>query len=188
MKSEIRTFVAIKIQPEKEILNQLQSFKSIFRNDGIKWVTEENFHLTLRFIGNTTREQLYQLVDRFEIVAQHFNSFQIELKGSGYFRSKNHPRVLFVKVTESDELTALVKEVEKNVVASGFHEELKPFIPHFTLGRIKHLESRARFFTVVDELQEIQYHSAKVAEFILYQSILKPEGPTYKPIKSFKLV
>lgn len=187
MRDEIRTFVALKIHPGKKVLNQLNDFKSIFRNDEIRWVHEDNFHLTLRFIGNTTREQLYTLVDNIELVTEQSESFKLEINGIGSFNSKGKPRVLFAKITESKVLSELVAEIEKSVVAAGFHEELKPFRPHLTLGRIKNLVSRIHFYSVIEELEKINYQDIEVSEFILYQSILKPEGPIYKPIKTFKL-
>lgn len=147
----------------------------------------DNFHLTIRFIGNTTREQLYSLVDKLDRVGEVNQSFQFELKGAGYFSQKGKPRVLFVKISDSESLVALVQSVEKAVVGCGFHEELKPFRPHLTLGRIKHLESRTRFFSIVDDLRNLKFQNVEVTEFILYQSILQPEGPIYKPIKIFKL-
>ena len=73
---------------------------------------EDNFHLTLRFIGDTTREQLYELVDRLETVASIQNSFSFKIEGSGYFKSKGNPRVLFVKITDEDSLKSLVEKVE----------------------------------------------------------------------------
>lgn len=187
MQKQIRTFVALKIQAEKEILNQLEYFKQIFKNDKIKWVNTNDFHLTLRFIGNTTREELYNLVDQLKYIGESNHPFQLEIKGAGYFNAKDKPRVLFVNICDSEPLFSLVKDVEKAVVACGFHQELKPFCPHLTLGRIKHLESRTRFCSIVDDLRNVKYQNVKVAEFVLYQSILKTEGPIYKPIKVFKL-
>lgn len=187
MQKEIRTFVAIKIQAEKELLNQLEQFKQIFKQDKINWVNADNFHLTIRFIGNTTREQLYKLVEKLDRVGEVNQSFQFELKGTGSFSKKGKPRVLFVKISDSESLAALVPSVEKAVVGCGFHEELKPFRPHLTLGRIKHLESRTRSFSIVDELKNVEYQNVQVTEFVLYQSILQPEGPIYKPINTFKL-
>ncbi len=187
MQKEIRTFVAIKIHPEKRLLEQVESFKSAFKDERINWVNEASFHLTLRFIGKTTPEQLNELEDRFEDLAENIKSFSMVIKGTGYFKSKGKPRVLFVKITETEALSELHAALEEQVVASGFHRELKPFRPHLTLGRIKHLESRLRFCSIVDQLDTVEYHQVEVSEFILYQSILKPEGPVYKTIKTFQL-
>ena len=187
MRTEIRTFVAIKIKPEDKLLNQLLDLKRLFKDERINWVGPDNFHLTLRFIGNTTREQLYELVDRFEIVADNSETFELEIKGCNYFKNKRQPRVLFVKASETLQLTSLVKLTENEVIQVGFLPELKMFKPHVTLGRIKRIENLSWFYDVLEQLQQNYYQKAEVKEYILYQSILKPSGPEYRTIKKFEL-
>lgn len=186
MKDVIRTFVALKIQPEQKLIDQLNEFKRLFRNERINWVPENNFHLTLRFIGDTTRQQLYNLVDGLDALAPMFSPYEIKVEGAGYFSAKGKPRVLFLKVIYPEELQRLVSGVEQLVVETGFHPELKPFRPHLTLGRIKHLENSSRFIAILDSLPQHEYQHQMVSEIILYQSILRPEGPVYKPIQKFE--
>lgn len=188
MKKHIRTFVGIKIGAGKRLLEQLSQYKELFKDERINWVDAENFHLTLRFIGNTDKDQLYELVDRFEGIAGRINNFSFEIKGTGYFKSKGQPRVLFVKIHESEELKKLAGCVEESAVEAGFHEELKPFRPHITLGRIKHLRNRLRFYSILDETPELEYQKVSVTEFIIYKSILLPDGPVYEPIRKFELL
>lgn len=187
MKEHIRTFVAVKIEPEPQLLAQFRTFKRLFSDEQINWVPEDNFHLTLRFTGNTTREQLYQLVDQLEEVAIEQEKFSFTIAGAGYFKSKGNPRVLFLKINSEKPLAALADKVEKAAVNTGFHPELKPFRPHLTLGRIKKLNKRNRFISIVDELPEQEYQQVEVTEFILYQSILSADGPIYKVIQKFQL-
>lgn len=188
MREHIRTFIAIKIAPNSEVLKLLQYFKSLFHNDRINWVDTNNLHLTLRFIGNTTRQQLYDLVDRLEQLFSDKSKFEIKLKGSGYFKSKNQPRVLFIKLNESEDLLKLVPEIEEQVVACGFNGEQKTFRPHLTLGRIKSVENRSRLYSLLDEMPTIEYQKVEVKEIILFQSILKQTGPEYRAIKTFPLI
>ncbi|WP_346861394.1 RNA 2',3'-cyclic phosphodiesterase [uncultured Draconibacterium sp.] len=187
MQSQIRTFVAIKIHPDEKLLRQIRTFKHVFDGERINWVPEDQFHLTLRFIGNTTREQLYELVDRFEILMDEYKSFELQITGAGYFNSKGQPRVLFVKIADSVALQKLAASIESNVTAVGFQQELKAFRPHLTLGRIKHLKNKNRFILHLDDLEETEYQKVNVTSFILYQSILRAEGPIYKTIKIFEL-
>ncbi len=184
---EIRTFIAIKISPDQDLLDQFREFKKLFETERINWVPEDNFHLTLRFLGNTTREQLYSLVDRLEEVAKDITTLNFKIEGAGYFKSKGSPRVLFVKISENDALSQLAAKIEEQVTSVGFLPELKPFRPHLTLGRIKFLENRNRFMSIINDLLNKEYQQVEVVEFILYQSILRPEGPVYKAIQTFKL-
>jgi 2'-5' RNA ligase len=128
------------------------------------------------------------LVYRLQHLALNTPSFSLEFKGAGYFRSKENPRVLFVNTTHSNELMALAKGVEEVVVVSGFHAELKPFKPHLTIARIKHVECASSFYSKVDELAEMTYQNTLISEFVLYQSILTTDGPIYKSIKTFKFL
>lgn len=187
MQKEIRTFIALKINAEEHVLHQLNYFKQVFKNDKIRWVAPDNLHLTLRFMGNTTRQQLDKLLDGLEIVAGNNKPFRFKINGADYFKSKGKPRVLFVEIDQSAPLTHLAKQIDTTVVSCEFKEELKPFRPHLTLGRIKYLESRTRFCNIVEALNEKEYQTVDIAEFILYESVLKPDGPIYKPIKTFQL-
>ena len=130
MQKEIRTFVALEIQLGEEILNQLENFKHIFKDDKIRWVSADNFHLTLRFIGNTTRDQLYDLVGKLERVGENNNPFQLEIKGAGSFSNKGKPRVLFVNISESEPFVNLVDSIEKVVVVYACTISLWPCLSH----------------------------------------------------------
>lgn len=188
MENNIRIFIAIKINPEQKLKAQFDEFKLLFKDERINWVQEDNFHLTLRFIGNTNAGQVRVLCDKLVELAKQINPFEFQILGAGYFGTKDNPRVLFVNTRVPDEMKQLANDVEKAVVSLGFRGELKPFRPHLTLGRIKHLENRSRFIRVLDEMPQQHYQSVHVSEFILYQGILRPEGPVYQPIKTFVLV
>ena len=187
MRKHIRTFIGIKITPNKDVIKLLQHFKNRFPNDRINWVDPNSFHLTLRFIGNTTREQLYELVDRLEDLFSDKPRFEIILKGIGYFKSKSQPTVLFIKLNKSEELLQLVPQIEEQVVTCGFDREGKTFRPHLTLGRIKSVENRNRFFSILDEMPTEEYQKVEVTELILFQSIIKQMEPEYRSIKTFLL-
>lgn len=187
MKDKIRTFIAVKIHPEQKLLDQLHEFKRLFKDERINWVPEDNFHLTLRFLGDTTREQLADLHSNLKQLSNQFSSFDFQISGTGTFGSKGNPRVLFVNIQFPEEMGKLAKEIEKVASSVGFHEELKPFRPHLTLGRIKYLENRTRFLQIVNEIPQLDYQTVRVSEFVLYQSILQPGGPIYKPLKTYIL-
>lgn len=188
MEKEIRIFVAVRIETGENLREQFRRLKKLFSDDRINWVPEDNFHLTLRFIGNTNQQKLESLQTRLKEYVAGIAPFNLTLRGVGYFKSKGSPRVVFTKIVESEKLLELAKSVELAVVATGFQEELKPFRPHLTLGRIKHLNNLNRFLSIVDEIPEETFQKVPVSEVILYQSILRPEGPQYKPIKKFQLL
>lgn len=187
MDEKIRTFIAVKIYPEQRLIDQLRDFKRLFKDERINWVPEDNFHLTLRFLGDTTLEQLAVIHSSLEQLSNQLSAFDFQISGTGTFGSKGNPRVLFVNIQFPEDMRILVKKIEEAVVSAGFCEELKPFRPHLTLGRIKHLENRTRFLQIVNEIPQLDYQIVRVSEFILFQSILQPRGPIYKPLKTYLL-
>lgn len=183
MENSIRTFIAIKITPEKKFLNLYLKLKELLNCENIKWVEENNFHLTLRFLGNTTQNQVEEIQYILEKIVSKFQPFQIKLKGVGYFENKKQPRVLFAKINNSRKLQLLATEIKEQIIPLGFMKGTKEFSPHLTLGRIKFIKRKNDFYSLINKFEETEIQKIVVSEIIFYQSILKPGGSIYKPIK-----
>ena len=187
MKDTIRTFIAIKIIPEKKLTELFSHLHNSLKAEEIKWVDINNLHLTLRFLGETNREQVSETIKVLEIIASHFNSFQIEIKGVGVFKNKMQPRVLFLSVVNNLILKELADKIRENLNFMEFDEDEKTFNPHLTLGRIKYIENKDAFYALANRYSNEKIQSFTVSEITFYQSILSTAGPTYKPIKIVKL-
>lgn len=182
-----RTFIAIKIKPEKPLSELISELKGAFKSEQLKWVEEFNLHLTLHFIGETTHFQVKAVTEMLQLATGMKPAFMLTFKGTGYFGSRNQPRVLLVNVEKSEELELLVKETAEGLVALGLPGNLKSFSPHLTLARIKTLENVPLFHSMVEKHNNRFLQSAEVTEIVYYESILQPAGPVYKPIQTFKL-
>jgi len=188
MKQMIRTFVAIKIIPEQKLLELLAKLRTSLQYELIKWVEPNNLHLTLRFFGDTTPEQIERIGQAVEELATKFRSFQFDFKGIDYFKSKGQPRVLFLKTKGNQALKLLVESLEEKVIRLGFEREFKEFKPHLTLARIKYIEQKDKFDAVVGQMATDRIQSVCVSEIVFYQSILSSAAPEYKPLKIVKLI
>jgi len=60
-------------------------------------------------------------------------------------------------------------------------------VPHLTLGRIKFIKDKQMFQKIIDETKGISFQEIIVDKFILYESVLKKEGPVYLALKTFQL-
>jgi len=187
MKNTIRTFIAIKITPEKKLTELVSWLKEKLTGEAIKWVELNNLHLTLRFLGDTTPEQVQEISKMLDDLPGKFDSFQFSLKGTGYFKSKGQPRVLCLTIENDTMLKKVVEVIENRVVQSGFESESREFKPHLTLARIKFIKNKTAFYSLVNNQNPDEIQSINVSEIIFYQSILNPDGPVYKPIKKAKL-
>ena len=187
MKETIRTFIAIKIIPENKLTELFLHLRSSLKSEEIRWVDINNFHLTLRFLGETTREQVSETNKLLESIASNFTSFQIEIKGVGVFKNKMQPRVLFLPVVNNPFLIQLNAEIKAKLNFVGFEEDEKSFNPHLTLGRIKYIENKEAFYALVNRYSNEKIQSFTVSEITFYQSILSSDGPTDKQLKIIKL-
>jgi len=178
----MRTFIAIKIFPEKKLTNLVSSLKNSLNNENINWADVDNLHLTLRFIGETEQKQVDEIIQLIDEVAQRFHPFQFSLKDVGFFKSKNQPRILFFAIENGLMLNQLAAEIEERVVSLGFSREERSFNPHLTIGRIKMLKNKMAFYGLINQYKEAEIQTVTVSEIIYYQSILSSAGAIYKPI------
>ena len=101
MKNTIRTFIAIKIVPENELKTFFAKARNTFGDERIKWVDESALHLTLRFMGETTKSQVQEITSSLERIANQTKRFSIILKGSGYFKNRQMPKVVYKLCAQS---------------------------------------------------------------------------------------
>ena len=188
MKETIRTFIAIKITPEKKLLDLIKHFKKSLKGEEIRWVDSNNLHLTLRFLGETSKEQVAEIVKLLETVSKQFQPFQFELKGVAVFKHKIQPRVIFISIENDVILKQLAGEIQEKINSLGFGVEQNTFNPHLTLGRMKFIQNKIAFYSLVNKFSDTKIQQLTVSEIIFYQSILSSDGPTYKPIKIIDLI
>jgi 2'-5' RNA ligase len=183
MGQNLRTFVAIKIQPGTELQGFIDQCRKVFDKEAIKWVEGNNLHLTLKFLGETSEKQVGEIIDVLKNISDRFQPFSFKLNGPGYFKSKGQPRVLLVHISDSGQMKMIAGELENQLYDLGFERETREFRPHLTLGRIKFLKDKKRFYQFVEKYKNEVVQVVPVSEIIFYQSILKPQGPEYIPLK-----
>lgn len=182
-----RTFIAIKVEPEKILTDLFKTLKSNLKDEKIKWVEENNLHLTLRFLGETSQTQFRQADWLLKKLASEFKPFSFDLQGTGFFGNRSQPKVLFVSVVNAEILSRFADRLVKDISDFGFQTDEKPFSPHLTLGRIKQLQNGTQFLDLVKQYKNVPFQKVTVNEVIFYESILLPTGPVYKPLRLYQL-
>lgn len=187
MNTNLRTFIAIKINPAPKLLEVTARCRELFENEAIRWVGSNNLHLTLKFLGETSEKQVQEIITNLENMAAQVSPFSLQLNGLGYFESGRQPKVLFAGVQELEEMKTLAQKIEEDFVLLGFEQEERKFNPHLTLGRIKFLKDKKRFYSFVEKYKNIEFQTVQVCEIIFYKSILNPRGPEYVPLAIVQL-
>jgi len=183
----IRAFVAVDLEPQtvQKIAEAIVRLRP--RMPSIRWLPPANFHLTLKFLGDVDEAKVAPIAAALERELYPFSCFTINAKGLGVFPDLKRPRILWVGLV-GGELNALASTAEKALVPFGFAAEKKTFTPHLTIGRWRQFNGSPK--ELGDEIEKWRGHDfgrSNVDEVILFQSVLKPEGAVYRPLKTVAL-
>jgi 2'-5' RNA ligase len=182
-----RIFIGINVLPEAKLKRFVGLLRRRLWREEIRWVSENNYHLTLKFIGNATSKEKSLLIECISKWIYAQKSLNIDIKGIGLFGPYAKPKILWVGTDSNDELNDIWQKIEQSVVSVGFKKEERSFNPHITIGRIKGMHNADRLRNVIKEHENEFFHTQEVNEVILYRSISQKSGVYYDPIKKFKL-
>jgi RNA 2',3'-cyclic 3'-phosphodiesterase len=101
---------------------------------GARWIDRENFHITLRFIGDVDHRTADELVNGLDRVQR--TQFDLSLVGTGLFGSKK-PHSIWAGLQPCAALNALQADIERVCQRIGLPPEPRKFTPHVTLARLK---------------------------------------------------
>ena len=98
-----RTFIAIELaDPVRERFEQLQRLLRPAGAD-VRWVRPDRAHLTLKFLGDATHEQIEAMQTALDEIAPTAAPFGVAFRGTGVFPNERRPRVLWVGIAEGVE-------------------------------------------------------------------------------------
>ena len=117
----LRLFVGIGFPPELKLRLSLLSSGI----PGARWVDPGNFHLTLRFIGETGEAVAADIDDA--LTRLRARRFTLQLGGIGVFGGADKPHSLWVGIERSAELVALRDKIEQALVRVGLPPETRKF-------------------------------------------------------------
>jgi 2'-5' RNA ligase len=142
---------------------------------GARWIDPENYHVTLRFIGDIDDAMAHEVADMLGQV--HRDGFQLRIDGLSSFGGRK-PRALVAAVGPSPAVMELQAEHERLMQRVGLEPEGRKFTPHVTLARLRDTSSRQ----VADYLATRgAYRSASfpVSRFVLFSSRASVGGGPY---------
>jgi len=107
---------------------------------GAKWIDVENYHVTLRFIGDIDQRTADEIVHELRRVRRR--RFEVRIEGVMAFGGKQ-PHSLVAKVAASPALSELQAEHERICQRLGLPAEPRKFVPHVTIARCKNVQHEA---------------------------------------------
>ena len=179
----MRLFVAIPLAAEvtdalQRLVRKLQSGE-----DGLRWSAPESWHITLRFLGETSAETYVRLVARLMDVKSPV--IPVRLDGTGFFKRSG---VFFAGVNVSQEMLGLEKRVQAATSLCEFVAEDRPFHPHVTLARANGDNRRTVLRRLkLRENDKARFPAFTATEFVLYEAFLGAGGSRYAVLERFRL-
>jgi 2'-5' RNA ligase len=180
-----RLFTAIKIHPDKDFLAKFRELKHGLRSEQIKWVEEHNIHITLKFFGETSEDQIAGICSVLKKRASQTPVFEMRLTGLGIFGSSYAPKVIWAGIEPYNELSSLMRTIHADLQVLGYTPDRQNLVPHLTLGRIRTLNDKVIFNRATEQYKNIASQTMTAGEMILFESILRREGPEYIALDTF---
>lgn len=150
-----------------EIPTEIRQSLSMLRGGlpGARWIDPENYHVTLRFIGDVDASLAREAADVLDSVSRP--AFDVRLDGLNAFGG-NKPRAIVATVSPTRQLSELQAEHERLMQRIGLEPEGRKFTPHVTLARLRDASSR----DVADYLAARPYRSEsfRATRFVLFSS------------------
>lgn len=187
--SVLRAFIAIDLPPEIQgkLDQAARQLRAGLPEAVVRWVPAKNIHLTLKFLGDVSINNLEYLKHMLDSEAARCPIFEIEVGELGAFPNLRRPRVILVKVTAPAELGALQRGIEDGAARLGYAREERPFSPHLTLGRVSRNaapQEAARIGQALEGARVGSLGKAQVRAVHLYRSDLQPSGAIYTILHS----
>ena len=183
----MRAFFCIPLQPQiaasidriaKEVREAVRMRAS--------WVRRENYHVTLRFLGEIDPSLTVDLERISRRVAGRLKPFTQDLDRLGGFPSAERARVLWVGGDASPVFQGLSSSLHHELQVLGFPPERKPIVAHVTLARIKGRPD-PRLLRIVDEWSSSSPLLIRADRVVLMESVLTSAGAVYSPLFTTRL-
>ncbi|HWV59530.1 MAG TPA: RNA 2',3'-cyclic phosphodiesterase [Sphingopyxis sp.] len=174
-----RLFVALRPpRPVRDIL--LAAMHGI---SGARWQSDEQLHLTLRFIGEVDRHRAEDIAAALGAI--YAPAVTARIAGVDLFERQGRPHMLWAGVEPHAPLGALHRKVDQLLARVGVAPETRAFVPHVTLARLNRASGPvAPFLALNSDLASPPFEFGHVT---LYESEMGHGGSRYHPVARYPL-
>jgi 2'-5' RNA ligase len=187
----MRLFVAIELCDDvrriaRETADALQ--QRLGSRINARWISPENLHVTVRFIGHVADETAPRLIQAITAPLR-VSPFDIRAGQCGLFPRSGPPRVIWIGLSDGLQgCAAIHEEMNARLAPFGFAPEERPFSAHLTLARVKETpRGAARDVRQIVSGLEPMKGRCRVTQATLFQSRLSPSGARYESLARIDL-
>ncbi len=151
---------------------------------GAKWVPPENYHLTLRFIGEVENWRAQEVDDALANIRAR--PFELALTGAGLFEKAGRVQSIYISAARNESLGFLACKIETALQRIGLQPERKKFTPHVTLARTDKAAPE-KLISWVQAHNLFRAAPLMVEHFTLFSSQLGKQNSVYTPEVDYAL-
>ena len=148
----------------------------------IKWTRPNNYHLTMRFLGDIKHTLIDNIDQQLALNFRQSLPVKLEFNRLQLFPSASKPKVLAVTANTTPAIQTCLKSIDKALHLAGLHPKKASFTPHITIGRIP----RGSTLAIDPETINIK-EIFEFTELELIKSKLTNEGPIYTTLSQYSL-
>jgi 2'-5' RNA ligase len=180
----MRLFVALAISDEirASVAGLIRDLRGL--DAGANWVRPEQLHVTLKFIGEISAEQLPRIGEALETVKSD-TSANLEFRGLRFFPNARRPAVIWAGIRASENVAGLADEINRRLEPLGIAREPKSFVPHLTIARLKQTRMNLALAEEIKKSESRAFAAFSTGKFHLIESKLNSSGTEYIPVRSF---
>jgi len=171
-----RTFIALDLPPamRRAVVSIQETLRT--RQPDLRFTTQDNLHLTLKFLGEITAPATREAEERLQRMQRmQPGPLRIRLAGAGCFS----PRIVWLAIRGAD---ALQRQVDEAL--AGLYAPEQRFMGHVTIARTRRMPDRLRRAVEALEVPDLE---AQVTSFSLQASHLSQTGTRYETLAKFGL-
>ncbi len=155
----------------------------------IRWVARANQHVTMQFLGDVADDAIPDICNAAGEATGRIEPFDFEVTGVTCVPPAGRQlRMIWAMIADSSGgLSRLQDELSSNLADLGFKPEKRPFRPHLTLARVKHIGDVNAMRQAAEAYASAEFGLQRAAELVAYSSKLTPDGSVYTPISRSRL-
>ena len=150
---------------------------------GARWQSDDQLHLTLRFIGEVDRHLAGDV--HAALGGVHHPPFALALNGIGCFDRRGFPDAVWAGVTPHEEVRALHKKIDAALLRVGVPPDERAFLPHITIARLN--RNAGPIGNLLEEAGGLTSPAFTVDSFALFESDLTHEAAVYSVVERYPL-
>lgn len=185
-------FVAIPVPADvrQEIARAQGRLRRYAPPGAIRWTRPEQFHITLKFLGDVPAEQVGRLQESTAPICSGSPALPLSAHGVGFFPNIRRPRVLWAGASDiNGRLLELYRQLDAALRWLAPADRTEKFTSHITLGRFKpgHHAAIPKLLELAASLRERHFGDWQAHEVELVRSDLTSTGATHTAMAAFKL-